>query len=65
MKLTKIESIPKGNPFLHILWHMGTPIGKDLMIMHMNHTEYSCKDIILVNPETGERYKLDIKDEKI
>lgn len=59
MKITQMESIPPGdNPFRHDFFNMGTPIGKDLMIMHGNHTNEVAEYLILVNTKTGERFRV-------
>ena len=61
IQLVELPSFPPGNPFLHDLSNMGTPIGKDLLLMHANHPDGECRFLILCNEATGERVKLDLR----
>ncbi|MCI4435803.1 MAG: hypothetical protein JHC33_03210 [Ignisphaera sp.] len=49
------------NPFHYDMWNMGTPMGKNLMIMHSHHASEVCESIILVNLETGERVRIHMR----
>ncbi len=54
-----LEAIPAGdNPFWHDGFNMGTQMGKDVMIMHVNHSTEECNYLIIVNMKTGERMKV-------
>ena len=46
---------PDSNPFNHDLYHMGTEIGKNVIVMYANHPGEQCDYLIVVNRETGER----------
>lgn len=60
-KLTSLPPFPAGaNPFNHDMSNMGTPMGKDLMLMHSNHATERCRFLILVDTATGERWRLDL-----
>lgn len=56
IKVEKMDNIAPGNPFHSDLFHVGTGIGTNVMIMHrsLSGKEYE-KYIIVVNTETGER----------
>lgn len=55
----KLDSFPPNeNPFNHDAFHMGTKMGKDLMIMHANHTNEKCNYMIFINTKTGERFRV-------
>jgi hypothetical protein len=57
--IEELESIPaESNPFHHDLYNMGTQMGKDLMIMHGNHSSEDCEYLILVNTKTGRRFRI-------
>ena len=43
------------NPFHYDSFHMGTPIAKNVMIFHTNHSEKPAKYLKLVNLKTGEQ----------
>ena len=45
------------------LYHMGTPIGKDLMILRKKHTGEEQPYLILVNEKTGESVRIQIDDQ--
>jgi hypothetical protein len=61
MKVEKLESWPKNcNPFEHDVFSMGTHIGSNITILHMNHNNEECKELVLVNLKTGERIKVKI-----
>ena len=61
--LEKLDSFPVGsNPFNHDLYHMGQRLGKNLIVMFKNHPDEDCPYLILVNPTTGERYKLSFEE---
>lgn len=61
MKVTTLESINPGNPFHSDAVHMGTYIGKNCAVMMLNHAHQECKYIIVVDMETGERIRVDLK----
>lgn len=70
MKLTKLDSFPlnpKGrcNPFCHDLFHMGTDVGNNLVVMYSKHTDKPCEYVIIVDKNTGERYKVEVDLSKI
>jgi hypothetical protein len=46
------------NPFNQDFYHMGTRIGKNVMVMMPNHDSQECNYLIVVNMRTGERKKL-------
>jgi len=58
MKIEHLKSIEPGNPYKSDLYHMGTQIGKNVIVMYANHTSEQQDYIIIVNPETGERIKI-------
>lgn len=65
MNLTKLTPFPPNcNPFHHDLFNMGTQMGSNLMIMHSNHKDQRVDSLILVNPITGERWKLDMVEQE-
>ena len=49
---------PNENPFLHDAVHMGTRLGKNVVVMHSNHSYEEAKYLIIVNVTTGERMKV-------
>jgi hypothetical protein len=58
----ELSSIPQAtNPFLHDAYHMGTPLGENVMIMHENHPDKPCKYIIIVDIPSGRRLKVYFK----
>lgn len=60
MRLEQMDSIPpNSNPFHHDLYHMGTAITKEWMIMHLGS---GTKYLILVHCPTGARTKLWLED---
>lgn len=59
MDFVKMESFPAGeNPFNHNLFHMGTRIAKDVIIMHPNHPGEETKYFIIMHVKTGEQVKV-------
>ena len=54
---------PNTDPFVHDLENMGTVIGVNCMVMFKNHKNETCRFVIIVNTETGERIKVTLKDE--
>lgn len=61
-KLIPLSPFPAdSNPFCHDSFHMGTRMGKDLIVMHANHTEEDCKYLIFCNTKTGERFRLEFE----
>lgn len=46
------------NPFVQDAFLMGTPLGKNILIMHENFPDEVCKYIVVVNTKTGERHRL-------
>lgn len=61
IKQVKLVSFPENaNPYVQDIYNMGTPFGKDLVLMHKHHATDECTYIILVNTRTGERVKLEI-----
>jgi hypothetical protein len=61
MEIEQMGSIPpKANPFSYDLYHMGTRMGSNLLIMHANHDSEICNYLILCNTDTGERWRVAI-----
>lgn len=59
-KMSEMESFPpNSNPFIHDSYNMGTKMGKDLMVMHGNHSDEECRYLLLVNTKTGKRMKVE------
>lgn len=56
---------PHSNPFQHDYFHMGTPIGNNIMIMHRAHNHQKADYMIIVNIETGERIILYFNDDAV
>ena len=48
----------KSNPFEHDIYHMGTKIGNNVMIMYDVHNDKKAEYIIIVDIETGKRAKI-------
>ena len=47
------------NPFHQDAWHMGTRLGKNVMLMHTNFDNMECAAFIVVNTRTGERFTIE------
>ena len=62
-QLEKLPSFPPGNPFHHDLYHMGTEIGRNLLVLHAKFPGEQHDYVILVNPETGERLRVSLTKE--
>ena len=59
----KIESqAPGQNPFDHDPVRMGTRIGTNVMVMHMNHPDEHAQYLIIVDITSGERLKVKFAD---
>ena len=59
MKIEKIDSYPKNiNPFVIDLDSLGTKLGSNVTLMHMNFPSDKCEQLIVVSTETGERLKI-------
>jgi hypothetical protein len=56
------EPFPPGNPFLHDAYHMGTYIGKNVVVMMPNHANEECPYLVVCNVETGERVRVAFKE---
>ena len=54
--ISKLESFPPGNPFLHDCFNMGQRMGENLTVMFSNHDSEPCKHLIFCNEKTGERF---------
>lgn len=64
IKVENMDSIAPGNPFYSDLFHVGTKIGTNVMIMHRSLSEKEReKYIIVVNIETGERILIRFDDD--
>lgn len=50
------------NVFHHDMYHMGTQIAENLVVMHSNSHSEKADYVIIVNPITGRRLKLDLTD---
>jgi hypothetical protein len=62
IEISEMQSFPENsNPYHHDSFHMGTPIGKDLLMMHANHPSEEMNYFILVDTKTGERFKFTIE----
>ena len=57
-RLEKMEPIIPGNPFFSDHFHMGQPIGTNLVMMYANHDTQPCPYLIFVDKTTGKRVKL-------
>lgn len=65
MNIEKLPSFRKeANPFRSDNYHIGTPIGKNIVIMHPNFPKEYCKYIIIVNKKTGERVKINFDEQQ-
>ena len=59
IKVKKADPFPPNtNPFLCDAFHMGTPIGSNVMVMMGNHSGERCPYLIVINVETGERVRI-------
>lgn len=59
IEIENMEPFPAGeNPFRHDLYHMGTRLGTNCIVMHSNHPTEKAKYLIVVNIETGERARI-------
>ncbi len=57
----KIAPIPaNSNPFHYDLYHMGTTLGTNVIVMYPNHPSEEMKYLIIVNVVTGERMRVSI-----
>lgn len=57
----EMEPIPlNSNPFLHDNYHMGTQIGTNCFIMFEKHSNEKQKYVIICNPETGKRVRIEL-----
>lgn len=55
------EFPPNSNPYRYDLFSMGTPVGRNFMIMHGSHNP---KDrLIVVHIPSGKRFSLDFTEE--
>lgn len=59
MKATEAEK-EEGyiNPFLQDSFHMGTRLGKNVIIMHRNFDSDDASYLIVINTKTGERKRI-------
>jgi hypothetical protein len=59
MKVEELTPFPPGeNPFRHDLYHMGTPIGNDVVVMHCSCEKEAVTYLIIVHIPTGNRIKV-------
>ena len=63
MKIETLKPMVKSeneilNPFTQDMYHMGTNIGSNVVVMMKNHVEEECKYLIVVDCKTGERVKI-------
>jgi hypothetical protein len=56
-----IEQFEPGNPYRQDLYHMGSMVGSNIEVMYPCHSTERCKYLIIVNKETGERIRIDVK----
>lgn len=56
-----LEDFPPGNPFEHDLYHMGSPLGTNALLMFGNHQDQVCNYFIICNPQTGQRFKVTLR----
>jgi hypothetical protein len=60
MRVTKMESIEPGNPYLSDLYHMGYTIGTNVAVMFEKFPT-DCHDyLIVVDKGTGERIRIEL-----
>lgn len=52
--------VANSNPFNHDLYHMGTKLGTNVIVMYANHPSEEMTYLIIVNVITGERMKVSI-----
>ena len=57
-----ISGIEPGNPYLSDLYHMGTPISKNVEAMFATDREGNTSYVILVDKTTGRRVKVEFSD---
>lgn len=51
-----LEPIPEhSSPMAFDAYHMGTQMGRNVMVMQENHASERCNYLIIVNIKTGER----------
>lgn len=64
MDISVLDPIPpNSNPFKYDMYNMGTRVSSNVMIMHETFNEQKAKYIIVVNTETGERLRIDFKED--
>lgn len=63
IKTTRLPDFPPGsNPFEYDMYHMGIPVGRNIIIMMGNHDNEICDYLIVVNTETGERIRVEFSE---
>ena len=58
-----LDPYPAGNPLQHDTVSMGTNIGTNAMVLHTKHHNEDHDYIIVVNPHTGDRVKINFNNE--
>jgi hypothetical protein len=58
VRIENMVPIEPGNPFISDHFHMGQPIGTNLVMMYTNHDTRPCPYLIFVDTTTGNRVKL-------
>ena len=64
INISYLDPFPHGNPFLSDHYHMGTRLGTNIVVMYPNHSDKECPYVIVCNNETGERIKLEFKEDQ-
>jgi len=59
MKISEIESIEPGNPFLCDGYNMGTTIGANVTVMYAKFKDEVHQYIIVIDTTTGQRVRID------
>lgn len=58
----QLVSIPAGkNPLIYDLYHMGTYVASNVLVMHYTHPTEKAKYVIVVNTETGQRLRINVE----
>lgn len=63
-RTTVLEKLlPGSNPFHSDAYDMGTRMGTNCWIMFSNHADQFCPYLIVIDDDTGERFRIDFKQE--
>lgn len=58
-----LDPYPAGNPLRHDLFTMATRIGTNAMVLHTKFHNQDHDSIIVVNPHTGDRVKINFNND--